>query len=104
MNGVPNLIQLTLALFLQSCSKRFSHWRTLGSIPEFVNQMNQKRTLASISERPEMKSRNLDTDELTSHDVDLLTPSISKYQPQIIRETLKRDAMMQVSYRPKLTI
>ena len=30
-----------------------------------------------------------------SHDVDLLTPSISKYQPQIIRDTLKRDAIMQ---------
>jgi hypothetical protein len=29
-------------------------------------------------------------------DVDLLTPSISMYQPQIIRATLKRDAIMQV--------
>ena len=32
-------------------------------------------------------------------DVDLLTPSISKYQPQIIRDTLKRDAIMQVNIK-----
>ena len=58
------------------CSKRFSHWRTLGSIPEFVNQMNQKRTLASISERPEMKSRNLDTDEVYLDLIDEVSPGV----------------------------
>jgi hypothetical protein len=61
-----------------------------------MNQ-HQKRGLSSMTQRDELKSRNLAGDELPHHDVDLLTPSISKYQPQIIWETLKRDAIMQVS-------
>jgi hypothetical protein len=67
--------------------------RGLSTIAE--NEDLKSRNLTATPENANLKSRNL-VDDSPPQDVDLLTPSISKYQPQIIRETLQRDAIMQV--------
>ena len=73
------------------------------SIPHVSNQQQQMQVIYGPHPNPHsIQSQQLvptSTDDDQNLEIDALTPSINNYQPQIISETLKRDALLKDDLR-----
>ena len=73
------------------------------SIPHVSNQQQQMQVIYGPHPNPQsIQSQQLvptSTDDDQNLEIDALTPSINNYQPQIISETLKRDALLKDDLR-----